>query len=196
MHGRGVFDPGPGQFWAELLNGRAGEPRSSVGSRSSPVGRRGFQVGRRSSLQQASDFAGATACGRGAFGGDGGVECDDRATGEWRGGRERRRSGASGRRWRGCCGWRGARGCFAGDGRLFARVPVENRSEVYGLKSGAFRDWLIGGHFRECGALPRDGAIRRVLGALEAFARFGGGAPSVFIRVGGDRKSDGSRVLH
>ena len=27
------------------------------------------------------------------------------------------------------------------DGHLFARVPVESRSEVYGLKSSAFRDW-------------------------------------------------------
>ena len=87
---------------------------------------------------------------------------------------------------------RSARLFRAGDGRLFARVPVEQRSEVYGLKSGAFRDWLIGGHFRECGALPGDGAVRRVIGALEAFARFGGGAPAVFIRVAGNRESDGS----
>jgi hypothetical protein len=80
----------------------------------------------------------------------------------------------------------------AGDGRMFARVPIENRSETYGLKSGAFRDWLIGGHFRECGELPSESAIRRVIGAVEAFARFGGGGPSVFIRVGGDGRNEGS----
>jgi hypothetical protein len=80
----------------------------------------------------------------------------------------------------------------AEDGRLFARVPVENRSEVFALKSGAFRDWLIGGHYRECGALPSDGAIRRVIGALEAFARFDGGKPSLFIRVGSDRAKEGA----
>ena len=80
----------------------------------------------------------------------------------------------------------------AGDGRMFARVPVENRSETYGLKSGAFRNWLIDGHFRACGELPSDGAVRRVVGALEAFARCGGGGPSVFIRVGGDGKSQGA----
>ena len=33
---------------------------------------------------------------------------------------------------------RSARLFRAGDGRLFARVPVENRSEVYALRSGAF----------------------------------------------------------
>ena len=70
------------------------------------------------------------------------------------------------------------------DGRLFARVPVENRSEVYELRSGAFRDWLIGGYFRECQKLPSNDAVRRVLGALEAFARFDGGTPSIFVRVG------------
>ena len=51
------------------------------------------------------------------------------------------------------------------DGRLFARVPVENRSEVYELRSGAFRDWLIGGYFRECQKLPTNNSVRRVLGA-------------------------------
>ncbi len=70
------------------------------------------------------------------------------------------------------------------DGRLFARVPVDNRSEVYELRSGAFRDWLIGGYFRECQKLPSNDAVRRVLGALEAFARFDGGTPSIFVRVG------------
>ena len=74
----------------------------------------------------------------------------------------------------------------ADDGRLFARVPVGHRVEVHGLRSGAFRDWLIGEHFQEFGVLPPDGAIRRVIGALEAFARFGSGAPQVFIRVGGN----------
>jgi hypothetical protein len=82
----------------------------------------------------------------------------------------------------------------AGDGRLFARVPVENRSEVYALKGEPFREWLVGEHFRETGALPHDGTIRRVIGGLEALARFGGrgggGAPLVSVRVGG---GDGRR---
>ena len=80
----------------------------------------------------------------------------------------------------------------ADDGRLFARVPVGHRVEVYGLRSGAFRDWLIGGHFQEFGALPPEGAIRRVIGALEAFVRFGSGAPQVFIRVGGNSEEQGA----
>ena len=78
------------------------------------------------------------------------------------------------------------------DGHLFARVPVESRSEVYGLKSSAFRDWLVDGYFRECHELPTDTSVRRVLGALEAFARFDGGTPSVFIRVGREGKSNDS----
>jgi hypothetical protein len=86
----------------------------------------------------------------------------------------------------------GARLFRAGDGRLFARVSVGNRVEVYALRSGAFRDWLIGGHFREFGELPPAEAIRRVIGALEAFARFGGGAPQVFIRVGSNSAKEGA----
>jgi hypothetical protein len=34
-----------------------------------------------------------------------------------------------------------------------------------------------------------------VIGALEAFARFGGGAPAVFVRVAGDGKSDGAAYI-
>ena len=31
------------------------------------------------------------------------------------------------------------------DGRFCAQVPVGDRLEIYGLKSAAFRDWLIDG---------------------------------------------------
>ncbi len=37
----------------------------------------------------------------------------------------------------------GARLFRANDGRFFAQVPVGDRFEVYGLRSAAFRDWLI-----------------------------------------------------
>ena len=86
----------------------------------------------------------------------------------------------------------GARFFRSSDGRLFAQVPVGSRHEIYGLKSTAFRDWLIAGHFAECGEIPSHWSIRRVLTALEARARFGGGAPSVFIRVGHDGKGNAS----
>jgi hypothetical protein len=79
------------------------------------------------------------------------------------------------------------------DGRAFAQVPVESRSEVYELRSAAFRDWLIGGYFRERQILPSEGFIRRLLGALEAFARFEGGTPPVFVRIGSDGESSNSR---
>ncbi len=86
----------------------------------------------------------------------------------------------------------GARFFRSADGRLFAQVPVGSRHEIYGLKSTAFRDWLIEGHFADCREIPSHWAIRRVLTALEARARFGVGTPSVFIRVGHDGTGNAS----
>ena len=78
------------------------------------------------------------------------------------------------------------------DGRSYAEVSVRGRSETLALRSDAFRDWLIDGYFRACRELPSDWSIRRVLGALEATARFEAGTPSVFVRVGHDGNSDGN----
>jgi hypothetical protein len=75
------------------------------------------------------------------------------------------------------------------DGRLHAQVPVGDRLEMYGLKSAGFRDWLIDGHFSYRGEPASPWAIRRVVGVLEARARFDGQMPSVFIRVGHDGQS-------
>ena len=86
----------------------------------------------------------------------------------------------------------GARFFRSADGRLFAQVPVGSRHEVYGLKSTAFRDWLIEGYFADCREIPSQWALRRVLASLEARARFGGGTPSVFIRVGHDGSGSAS----
>src|SRR6476661_845901 len=61
------------------------------------------------------------------------------------------------------------------DGRSYARVSVGGRSETHALKSAAFRDWLIDGYFRACRQVPSDWSMRRVLGALEAAARFEAG---------------------
>jgi len=63
---------------------------------------------------------------------------------------------------------------------------VGGRHEVFALRSAAFRDWLIDGFARERGEAPSDWAIRRALAQLEATARFEGGTPSIFIRVGHD----------
>jgi hypothetical protein len=57
---------------------------------------------------------------------------------------------------------------------------------VYGVRSGGFRDWLIDGYFADRRESPSPATIARVVGLLEARARFDGGAPSVFIRVAGD----------
>ncbi len=78
------------------------------------------------------------------------------------------------------------------DGESYAEVSVRGRAETMALRSDAFRDWLIDSFFRECRELPSDWSIRRVLGALEATARFEAGTPSVFVRVGHDGKFNGS----
>ena len=72
------------------------------------------------------------------------------------------------------------------DGCFYAHVSVGGRSETYPIRSAAFRDWLIAGYFRAWGELPSDWSIRRVRGKLEATARFDGGTPSIFVRVGHD----------
>jgi hypothetical protein len=72
------------------------------------------------------------------------------------------------------------------DGCFYAHVSVGGRSETYPIRSAAFRDWLIAGYFRAWGELPSDWSIRRVRGAMEATARFDGGMPSIFVRVGHD----------
>ena len=58
------------------------------------------------------------------------------------------------------------------DGRLFVQVPVGERFEIHGLRSTAFRDWLIDLYLGHCGEFSTDRAMRRVLGAFEARARF------------------------
>ncbi len=86
----------------------------------------------------------------------------------------------------------GARMFRANDGRFFAQVPVGDRFEVYGLRSAAFRDWLIDGYLASQSEPPSPGAIRGAVGMLEARARFIGDIPEVFIRTGRNGNDDGS----
>ena len=87
----------------------------------------------------------------------------------------------------------GARLFRSNDGRFFAQVPVGDRFEVYGLKSAAFRDWLIDGYLVSQPEPPSQVAIRRAVGMLEARARFDADIPEVFIRTGrnGERRGLG-----
>ena len=78
------------------------------------------------------------------------------------------------------------------DGRFFARVPVGDRTEVFGLKSAAFRDWLINGYLQDRSEPPSAAAVRRTIGSLEAQARFDVGIPEVFIRTGRHGDGEGS----
>jgi hypothetical protein len=70
------------------------------------------------------------------------------------------------------------------DGRFCAQVPVGDRLEIYRLKSAAFCDWLIDRYLNYRSEPPSSWAICRVIGMLEARARFGTGIPEVFVRVG------------
>jgi hypothetical protein len=76
------------------------------------------------------------------------------------------------------------------DGRFYAQVWAGSRREIYALRSTAFRDWLIDGFYRACGEIPSDWTLRRTLMAAEATARFEGGSPSVFVRVGHGRNGN------
>jgi hypothetical protein len=81
------------------------------------------------------------------------------------------------------------------DGRFCAQVPVGDRSEIYGLKSAGFRDWLIDGYLVDQPEPPSSWAIRRVVGMLEARARFSSGIPEVFVRVGHGDDGDSTYFL-
>ncbi len=81
------------------------------------------------------------------------------------------------------------------DGRLHARVLVDDRLETYALKSAGFRHWLIKAFFAERRQPPSPWAIQRVVSVLEAEARFKIAAPSAFIRVGSE-PDDGNPAYH
>ncbi len=80
----------------------------------------------------------------------------------------------------------GARFFRSADGRLHGAVPVDDRREIYGLKSASFRDWLIERYRSEGGQPPQADVVRRVLTSLEARARFDRSTPAVHVRVGRD----------
>jgi len=77
------------------------------------------------------------------------------------------------------------------DGSFHARVTVGGRPEVYALRSAQFRDWLVDGYRHACQEVPSAWAMRRVLGALEATARFEGGTAAIFLRAGHDGDGNG-----
>ena len=78
------------------------------------------------------------------------------------------------------------------DGRFCAQAPVGTRSETLGLRSVGFRDWLIDRYASEQGEPPSNWAIGRVIGMLEARARFSDGIPEVYVRVGRGGDGDGN----
>ena len=47
-----------------------------------------------------------------------------------------------------------------GDLTAVSDLNIEvGRGEIFGLRSDAFRDWLIGGYIRICGELPSDSPV-------------------------------------
>ena len=78
------------------------------------------------------------------------------------------------------------------DGRFCAQVPLGTRTEILGLRSVGFRDWLIDRYASEQGEPPSNWAVGRVIGMLEARARFSDGIPEVYVRVGRGGDIDGN----
>jgi energy-coupling factor transporter ATP-binding protein EcfA2 len=78
------------------------------------------------------------------------------------------------------------------DGRFHARVAVNGRQDIFGLKSKAFRDWLVDGYLSAYLKLPPQRAVQHVLQALEARARFGVSVPPMYVRVARGDQDDGS----
>ena len=68
----------------------------------------------------------------------------------------------------------GARLYRSADGRLHAGVKVGDRYEIYGLNSSGFRDSLIDEYFVDRREPPSRWAVRRVVNAFKARARFDG----------------------
>jgi hypothetical protein len=81
----------------------------------------------------------------------------------------------------------GARIFRAADGRFHARVAIEGQNELIGLRSKAFRDWLVDRYVSAYRKLPPSRAVQRVLEAVEARARFDVDRPPVYVRVGRGR---------
>ena len=65
------------------------------------------------------------------------------------------------------------------DGRFFAQVPVGDRLEIYGLKSAAFRDWLIDGYLID---QPEPPSPAGRFAARSACSRPGRGSTPTFPR--------------
>ena len=76
------------------------------------------------------------------------------------------------------------------DGQFHAKVPLKNRYAIVGLKSTAFRDWLIESFRSDRGHLPSDWAVRSALQGILARASFDEATPAIAVRVG--RGSEGS----
>jgi hypothetical protein len=76
------------------------------------------------------------------------------------------------------------------DGRFHARVPVNGRQEILGLKSMDFREWLAESYLREHRELPPARSVQRVLGTFEARARSETDRPLVHVRVGCGPETD------
>ena len=87
------------------------------------------------------------------------------------------------------------RGCLRGRREFFApRFGWAIGLRYTGLRSSGFRDWLIDGYMNGQSVPPSSWAIRRVVGMLEARARFTTGMPQVFVRVG--QETDGDETAY
>jgi hypothetical protein len=70
-----------------------------------------------------------------------------------------------------------------GEGRAFARVPVEGHYENHEIRSVGFRRWLTHAFYREQARPPSSDALQGSLAVLEAKAQFDAPTEPVFVRV-------------
>jgi hypothetical protein len=81
----------------------------------------------------------------------------------------------------------GARFFRSAEGDFHAQVRVGECDEIISLRSNVFRDWLVDGYRRVFRVLPSRLSVNRVIGALEARARFEVEKPTVHVRIGHGR---------
>ena len=70
------------------------------------------------------------------------------------------------------------------NGETYATIQVNDHKETWRLKTGGFRNWLLGRYYKETGGSANAQALQDALGVLNAKATFEGPENPVFLRVG------------
>lgn len=71
----------------------------------------------------------------------------------------------------------------------YARILVNDHKEVWPVRSGGFRRWLLRKFYEAEGKPPQSEALQSVVGVLEARAQFDGSERPVWVRVAGHERN-------